>query len=197
MVRLYVAPAPPPPSPSPPPPPPPDLPCVAAVPPCSQLDNAVESIAARVLRTRLAAEESNVAAQRAAEALEAAEREEARLAAEASSVKAARDAEAAALRESEAQQAREEASRMVKEAIERANEAERAARSERCCCCCCGIALLCCLDNICGLGGLWNCLFLLSPLRLQGDGSPWRVPNVRWLIFVLSTAPTPRWKRFF
>lgn len=92
-----------------------------------QLDNSVESIGARVLRTRLSAEESKVAAQRAAEAVAAAEREEARLAAEALAAKAAQEAEAAAAKESAAQREREEASRAVAEAVERAQAAEQAA----------------------------------------------------------------------
>lgn len=95
--------------------------------PFSQLDNSVESIGARVLRTRLSAEESNVAAQRAAEAVAAAEREEARLAAEALAVKAAKEASEAAAKESEAQREREEASRAVAEAVQRAQAAEQAA----------------------------------------------------------------------
>lgn len=95
--------------------------------PLSQLDNSVESIGARVLRTRLSAEESKVAAQRAEEAVEAAELEEARLAAEALAVKAAKEALAAAAHESEAQREREEASRAVAEAVNRAQAAEQAA----------------------------------------------------------------------
>lgn len=92
-----------------------------------QLGEAAEAAAARALRLRTSAKDSEIAAQREIEAIDFAERQESCLQVQAAAARAEAEAAAAAAEEERARREREEAARAAKEALARVQAAEEAA----------------------------------------------------------------------